>query len=136
MDQHYSSPASQDFIKQTSDSILQSGEGQQTSKEWPQLGLDSLFYIFCLLPPWSLIGSALWKIGLMPAIDQEFSSVRPSLVAQRLEASACNAGDLDSIPRLGRSPGERNSYPLQYSGLENSMDYMVHGDLKELDMTE
>lgn len=36
------------------------------------------FYIFCLLPPWSLIGSALWKIGLMPAIDQEFSSIWPS----------------------------------------------------------
>ena len=36
--------------------------------------------------------------------------------------SACNAGDLGSIPGLGRSPGERNCYPLQYSGLENSMD--------------
>ena len=36
--------------------------------------------------------------------------------------SACNVGDLGSIPGLGRSPGEGNSYPLQYSGLENSMD--------------
>ena len=36
--------------------------------------------------------------------------------------SACNAGDLSSIPELGRSPGEGNGYPLQYSGLENSMD--------------
>ena len=35
--------------------------------------------------------------------------------------SACNAGDLDSIPGLGRSPGEGNGYPLQYFGLENSM---------------
>ena len=33
----------------------------------------------------------------------------------------CNAGDLGSIPRLGRSPGEGKGYPLQYSGLENSM---------------
>ena len=33
---------------------------------------------------------------------------------------ACNAGDLGSTPGLGRSPGEGNSYPLQYSGLENS----------------
>ena len=40
---------------------------------------------------------------------------------------ACNAGDLGSIPRLGRSPGEANSYPLQYSDLENSMDCIVHG---------
>ena len=35
--------------------------------------------------------------------------------------SVCNAGDLDSIPRLGRSPGEGIGYPLQYSGLEKSM---------------
>ena len=38
--------------------------------------------------------------------------------------STCNAGDLGSIPGLGRSPGEENSYPLQYSGLENSIDYL------------
>ena len=36
--------------------------------------------------------------------------------------SACSVGDLDSIPGLGRSPGEGNGYPLQYSGLENSID--------------
>ena len=36
--------------------------------------------------------------------------------------SACDAGDLGSIPGLGRSSGEGNGYPLQYSGLENSMD--------------
>ena len=36
--------------------------------------------------------------------------------------SACNAGDLGSIPGSGRSPGEGNGYPLQYSCLENPMD--------------
>ena len=36
--------------------------------------------------------------------------------------STCSAGDLGSIPELGRSPGEGKGYPLQYSGLENSMD--------------
>jgi len=36
--------------------------------------------------------------------------------------STCNAGDHGSIPGLGRSPGEGNGYPLQYSGLEKSMD--------------
>ena len=36
---------------------------------------------------------------------------------------ACNAGDLGSIPGLRRSPGEGKGYPLQYSGLENSMDF-------------
>ena len=39
-----------------------------------------------------------------------------------VKESACNVGHLGSIPGLGRSPGEGNSYPLQYSGLENSMD--------------
>ena len=41
--------------------------------------------------------------------------------------SACNAGDPGSIPGSGRSPGEGNSCPLQYSGLENSVDCIVHG---------
>ena len=51
--------------------------------------------------------------------------------------SACNVGDLGSIPGSGRSPGEGKGYPLQYSGLENSMEYIVHGvTKKELDMTE
>ena len=48
---------------------------------------------------------------------------------------ACNAGDLGSIPGSGRSPGEGNGYPLQYSCLENSMDRRacrdtVHGITK------
>ena len=44
--------------------------------------------------------------------------------------STCNAGDLGSIPRLGRSPGEGKRYPIQYSGLENSMDCIVSGILQ------
>ena len=44
--------------------------------------------------------------------------------------SACNVGDLGSIPGLGRSPGEGKGYPLQYSGLENSMDCIVCGVAK------
>ena len=44
--------------------------------------------------------------------------------------SACNVGDLGSFPGLGRSPGEGKGCPLQYSGLENSMDYVVHGVAK------
>ena len=51
--------------------------------------------------------------------------------------SACNARDLGLIPRLGRSPAERNGYSLQYSCLENSMDRgawqaIVHGATKSL----
>ena len=41
--------------------------------------------------------------------------------------STYNAGDLGTIPGLGRSPGEGKGYPLQYSCLENSMNYIVHG---------
>ena len=60
------------------------------------------------------------------AILKGFSSV------QRLKASACNAGDLGSIPGSGRSPGGGNGNPLQFSCLENPMDggawwAIVHG---------
>ena len=44
--------------------------------------------------------------------------------------STCNAGDPGLIPGLGRSPGEGIGYPLQYSGLENFMDCVVHGVTK------
>ena len=44
--------------------------------------------------------------------------------------STCNLGDLGSIPGLGRSPGEGKGYLLQYSGLENSTDCIVHGVAK------
>ena len=44
--------------------------------------------------------------------------------------SACNVGYLGSIPGLGRSPEEGKDYPLHYSGLENSMDCIVHGVAK------
>ena len=47
----------------------------------------------------------------------------------------CNAGDLGLIPGLGKSPGEGKGYPLQYSGLENSVNCIVHR-VTELDTTE
>ena len=54
--------------------------------------------------------------------------------------SACSEGDLSWIPESGRSPGEGNGKPLQYSCLDNSMDTRVwwaiaHGGHKESDMT-
>ena len=57
-----------------------------------------------------------------------------------LPANTGEARDLGLIPGLGRSPGERNGNPLQYSCLGNPMDRgalwaMVHGVMKELDMT-
>ena len=49
--------------------------------------------------------------------------------------TSCNVGDLVLILGLGRSPGEGKGYPLQYSGLETSMEYIVHRVAKS-DMTE
>ena len=58
-----------------------------------------------------------------------------SLVAQMVKAPACNAGDPGSIPGMGRTPGDGNGNPLQYSCLENPMDgeawqATVHGVAK------
>ena len=50
--------------------------------------------------------------------------------------STCNVGDLGSIPALGRSSEEGKSHPPQYSGLENSMDCIVHRGREELETTE
>ena len=50
------------------------------------------------------------------------SLIQFSVGGSELKASACNVGDLGSIPGSGRSPGKGNSNPLQYSCLENSMD--------------
>ena len=58
-------------------------------------------------------------LGISSLVGFPYSSVG--------KESACNAGDLNSIPGLGRSPGEGKGYPHQYSGLENSMDCIVYG---------
>ena len=81
------------------------------------------------------------------------ASVRPSLcttqavvgfpggsVIKNLPANAGDAGDMDSIPGLGKLPGEGNGSPLEYSCLENPMDRgawwaTVHEVAKESDMT-
>ena len=54
-----------------------------------------------------------------------------TLVAQLVKKkTAHNVGDLGSIPGLGRFPSEGKGYPYQYSGLDNFMDYIVHGVTK------
>ena len=73
---------------------------------------------------WSdLAAAAAWSISGLPL----WLSCKESI---------CNVGDLGSIPGLRRSTGEGNGYPLQYSGLENSMDRIVHGGHKESNTTE
>ena len=56
--------------------------------------------------------------------------VRDFLCGSAGKESACNVGGLGSFPGLGRSPGEGNGYSLQYFGLENSIDCIVHGVAK------
>ena len=55
-------------------------------------------------------------------VKRYFYSARGAARASDGEEFACSAGDLGLIPGLGRSPGEGNGNPLQYSCLENSMD--------------
>ena len=57
------------------------------------------------------------------------SSIKPGSAGKE---SSCKAGDLGSIPGLGRSPGEGKGYPLQCSGLKNSMYCIVHGVAKSM----
>ena len=66
---------------------------------------------------WSFVLGTLCVLGL------------PQCVTASKE-STCSARDLGLIPGVGRSPREGNGYPLQYSGLDNSMDYIVHGVAK------
>ena len=103
---------------------------------------EQLFSMSCLKNTrFSLVGNSVdtWKRGnpskgpRLPNVSEIWSqpcSVWVSLVAQLVKKSTCNAGDLGSIPRLGRSPGEGKCYPFQYSGLENSMDCIVRGVAK------
>ena len=78
--------------------------------------------------------SSLWSISRICTPGKTIAlTILPS--SSDGKESACNAGDLGSIPGLRRSPGEGKGYPLQYSGLENSMDSVVHG-VAESDMTE
>ena len=88
------------------------GAGVCERRSGPPLGLREWSRVF---GPWSLLNSPiLMSLGF--------------LAGSAGEESSCNAGDLGSIPGLGRSPVEGDS--LQYSGLENSMDCIVHGVTK------
>ena len=78
------------------------------------------------------------KLSLWCFITAALANILPPICLPHLgfpggsagKESPCNAGDLGSIPGLGRSSGEGKGYPLQYCGQENSMDYKVHGVTK------
>ena len=79
-------------------------------------------------------GRTIPAIGEPPA-PSSFDSALGFSSGSASKKTACNVGNLGLIPGLGRYPGEGKDYPLQYSGLENPMDYTVHG-LQESDTTE
>ena len=82
------------------------------------------FFPSCLPRP-SLVLSAIFSL------DHYIRHIWKVIYSSAGKESACNIGDPSSVPGLGRSSGEGNDNPLQYSGLGNSMDYMVHGSSKE-----
>ena len=84
-------------------------------------------FIFDYIPEnsdiwWWLEKKCLNFTQLFPSYKYECNTVYWLLRWHSGKESACNAGNLGLIPGLGRSPGEENGYPLQYSCLENSMD--------------
>ena len=80
----------------------------------------------------SWVGKIRWRRGRLPT--PVFLGFPGSSAGKESDR---NAGYLGSIPGLGRSSGEGNGYPLQYSGLENSMDCIYSlWDPKESDRTE
>ena len=82
------------------------------------------------LPTVVLISLITGSLCLLTAFNQFPWASLSSILGSAGKESACNVGDLGSTPGLGRSPGEGNGYPLQYSGLENSIDCVAQGVTK------
>ena len=89
---------------------LQSMGSQRVRHDWVT-ELTELYYRI------KKVNSVLW---ILPQLKNEWTHSRSE--GSEVKASACNVGDVGSIPRSGRSPGEGNGNPLQYSCLENPMD--------------
>ena len=84
-------------------------------------------FFCCLEVKYGSLGCSIFCPDTGPFLDYEYSKDWYLLLicfpgGSDGEESACNAGDLGSIPGLGRSPREENGDPLQYSYLKNSMD--------------
>ena len=87
---------------------------------------ERLKFIFVSLQKDKTTGNCsemVWRAGIIMLYEFVATSTVPDFPGgSNGKASAYNAGDLGSIPRLGRSPGEGNGNPLQYACLGNSMD--------------
>ena len=99
-------------------------------------GVPQKVHVFCPDPIFLANPKSTWKrlknsseiVKLTFFFKAPFNFLRADSSAGK--ESACNVGDLGSIAGMERSPGEEKGYPLQYSGLENSMDCIVHGVAK------
>ena len=89
--------------------------------------------------PGSVLGTEVKAVSKTP-VDPAFMEFRVQRETQAVnlgfpggsagKESSCNMEDLGAIPGFGRCPGEGKGYPLQYSGLVNPMDCIVHGVTK------
>ena len=95
-------------------------ENTETPSQNISASLD-LIYSVCR-EAFVFLGVDLAAFESLPAFEEFPAVYMASLMAQRVKQSACSVGDLDSIPESGRSPGEGNGNPLQYSCLKNPMD--------------
>ena len=97
-----------------------------TQLGFPDNSVGKESYLQCRRPQFdSWVGKIHWRRDRLPTpVFLGFPS------GSAVKESSCNAGDKRSIPGLGISPGEGIGYPLQYSGLENSVDCIVHGIAK------
>ena len=122
------------------DAILE--QGRAPPEQRGRRGLTAGSSSMCLPVPGMSLQLGTWGdqllLGLSSLICKmglPILSVLSILSDSAGKESACNVGDLGSIPGLGRSPGEGKSCPFQCSGLDNSMDYSPWGH-KESDRTE
>ena len=93
---------------------------QTENTETPQNISASLDLIYSVCrQAFVFLGVDLAAFEPLPFFEEFPAIYMASLVAQRVKQSACNVGDLGSVPESGRSPGERNGNPLQYSCLES-----------------
>ena len=122
-------------------SLLHLLHWQATSLLSFSAGFHLLLLLFCLLFSHSSVGKEsicnAGGPGLIPVckdlLEKNKLPTRALLgfpCGSAGKESACNERNLGSIPGLGRCPGEEKGYPLQYSGLENSMNCIVHGVTK------
>ena len=95
---------------------------EQSGKSWRKWQPTPVFMPGEFHGQRSLVGYSPWVCKQLDTTEQltkPWAGIKVSFIAQLVKKSACNAGDLGSIPGLGRSPGEGNGNPLQYSCLKN-----------------